>query len=285
MNKYHILILLCSIPILFSSPSYAKGGFEHYNDMLDIFPFAQISTNHKVIDLYYSINSYLDDPNWENNSKQKRPIFVCNDDVFSQLSWANHRIWFHWGLSDPKYPSKSLSKSFEPLKRLVDNKLPEQEDKERFWNSLIDEENDRLRVIYQKATTAFGYNSESVNNMQHNQIWAFATILYSIHILGDLTTSEYKIVRAEEDIRNDVYNAIRILGGFTNKKSAESLILFLKQEAPISTSAKGSSSSSAQKFIDALKDKKRGFSQFILSCRGFGYNYKQRFREAILITK
>ena len=284
VKKLHTLTILSFLNILCLASSFAKSGVEHYSDMLDIFPFTQESFNHKVIDLYYAINSYLDEPNWE-IPDHKRPIFVCNDNIFSQISWANHRIWFHWGLSDPKYPSKSLSKSFEPLKRMVYDKLIKYDDRNRFWNALQIEEHDRLKVIYEKATIAFGYNPTSINNMQHNQIWAFATILYSIHILGDLTTTAYKIVRAEDDVRNDIFNSIKILGGFDNKQAAESLITFLKQEAPISSSSTGTSMSSAQKLIDALKDKNRGFSQFILACKGVGYNYKQRFKDAKLITK
>lgn len=252
--------------------------------MLDIFPFLQESRNDKLLDLYYTINSYLDEPNWVDDS-YKRPSFICNDYYFNKLSWDNHRIWFHWGLSDPHYPSHSHAKTFNPLQRIVNDKLMLQKDRDRFWNSLFLEEHERLQVIWEKAVVAFGYNPSSVQSLQKDQIWAFTTILYDIHILGDLSTTEYKIVRSEEDVRKDIYAAIRTIGGFYNKRIANDLISFLEREAPISNTSKGTSSASAQKLIDALKDKKKGFAKFVLSCRGFGYNYAQRFKEARLVVK
>ena len=270
--------LLCTIP------SYAKMGDDHFEDMVDIFPFTQESLNHKVLDFFYVINSYLDEPNWTNNNL-KRPACICEDDIFSQISFGNHRIWFHWGLSDFQYASKSLAKSFSPLKKIVNDKISQSEERQRFWSSICAEEHLRLQTVYQKAVLAFGYDINRVFNLQKTQIWAFATVAYDIHILGDLTTAEYKLVRSEEEGRKDLYQAIRVLAGHTNMPLAEKLISYLEKEAPISSVAKGTSSCSAQQLLNALKDRKNGFVQFVLSCKGFGYNYKERFKEAMLIVK
>lgn len=283
VRRYLFLLFLVS-GLFCSLPSAAKSGYEHLGDMLDIFPFLQESSNDKVIDLYYSINSYLDEPNWD-EEYYKRPAFVCNDNLFNAISWGNHRIWFHWGLSDPRYPIRSLAKTFHPLQQVVNDRFMQQKDRDRFWDALYLEEHSRLQTIWEKAVVAFGYEPLSVQDMQREQIWAFTTILYDIHILGDLTTTEYKIVRSEDDVRKDIYAAIRTIGGYINKRIAEELITFLEKEAPISNSAKGTPSASAQKLLDALKDKKKGFSQFVLSCRGFGYNYIERFKESRLVVK
>lgn len=252
--------------------------------MLSVFPFTLESRNDRVLNFFYVINSYLDEPNWIDDNF-KRPAFVCEDRLFSKLSFGNHRIWFHWGLSDFQYASNSMAKSFRPLNSIVNNKIQRYDDRERFWTSLCAEEHQRLQTVFEKAAMAFGYDINNVQDMQRKQIWAFATIAYNIHILGDLTTSEYKIVRSEEDVRQDIFRAIRILAGHTNRQLAEKLISFLEREAPISNENKGTIYCSAQKFINALKDKKNGFTQFILSCKGFGYNYIERFKEAMLIVK
>lgn len=283
MRRYLFPLFLIA-GLLCTFPSFAKLGDEHYDDMLDIFPFLQDSRNHNVINLYYTINSYLDEPNWEKDN-YKRPAFICNDKFFNDLSWGNHRIWFHWGLSDPRYMSNSLAKKFTPLKRVVNDNLMRQDDRDRFWDALYQEEHSRLKTIWDRMVVALGYDPESVYSMQREQIWAFATILYDIHILGDLTTSEYRLVRSEEDVRKDIYAAIRTIGGSHNKRIAEELISFLEREAPISSASRGTPTGSAQKLLTAMKDKKKGFSQFVLNCKGFGHDYKRRFKDARLAVK
>jgi len=224
------------------------------------------------------MNSYIDKPDGEN--VVSRPKCIDEDKVFYYISFANHRIWFHWGLSDYRYTSKSMAKSFSPLVRIVNDKIIRYDDRERFWTNLCEEEHNRLQNIYQKAAIAFGYNLHSVQDMQREQIWAFATILYCIHILGDHTTTEYKIIRDEKSLREDIFKAIRTLAGQTNKREGENLILYLQKEAPLNEIGRGTTSCSAQKLLDALKDKKNGFSHFILSCKGFGYDYKSRFKSS-----
>lgn len=262
--------------VVCSLPSYAKEGNEHFNDMQSIFPFSTSSKHARVYDLYYTINSYLDEPNWVENNL-KRPSCIVNDKVFSTIQFKNHRIWFHWGLSDPQFPSKSLAKKFSPLVSIVNEKLTRYDDRERFWALVCKEEHERLQVLFQKAVLAFGYNPNSLYDIQRDQIWALTTILYSIHLLGDHTTSEYKIIRDEIDLREDIYSSIRTLAGPKNRQKANDLISFLKKTAPISDIGRGTMNCSAQKFLEAMKDKKHGFSQFILSCNGFGYDYKSRF--------
>ena len=223
-----------------------------------------------------------------NNLLQNIPSSVGlfnNDALFSRLSFGNHRIWFHCGLSDFQYASNSMAKEFRPLAKIVNSKLTCYNDRKRFWAMLGKEEHHRLQKVYEKAVLAFGYDINKMYALQKSQVWAFATIAYDIHILGDLTTAEYKIVRSEKDVREDIFLAIRTLGGHTNKSKAEALISFLNKEAPLSDVGKGTNGSSAQKLLDALKDKKKGFSQFVLSCKGYGYNYKDRFRSAGLEVK
>jgi hypothetical protein len=251
--------------------------------MMSIFPFSTDSRNSQVFDLYETINSYIDNPNWiEKNLK--RPSFICNDSIFSRMTYGNHRIWFHWGLSDFQFPSKSYAKSFAPLIKVVNEKIPDNVNRDRFWTKLCEEEHSRLEIVYNKTAVALGYNANNIYDMQREQIWAFATILYCIHILGDYTTTEYKLVREEKDLRDDIYRSIRVLAGPANKKKGEALIAFLKREAPLSERNKGTVDCSAQQFINALKDKKNGFSQFILACEGFGHNYKMRFKMSGRVT-
>lgn len=272
-----LLGLFCSIL------TFAKSGNDHFYDMLYIFPFTTDSRNNAVFNLYEAINTYIDKPNGV--SVSSRPKCIDDDEVFYNISFTNHRIWFHWGLSDFQNPSKSLAKSFNPLVKIVNDRIKDNDDRKRFWINLCNEEHIKLQDIYLKAIIAFGYDSNSVYDMQRKQIWAFVTILYCIHILGDHTTSEYKVIRSEEDLREDVYKSIRILAGFTNRQKGEALISYLQNKAPLSESGRGTFNCSAQKFLDAMKNKDNGFNQFILSCKGFGENYKTRFIKSGLIIE
>lgn len=263
----------------------AKQGGEHFNDMLYIFPFSTDSRNFAVIDLYHHINSYIDEPNWVETSS-KKPSCIYNDKVFSQkIRVKNHRIYYHWGLSEPRYSSKSLARKFRPLQSVVERQLENEDDKRRFWANLCNEEHKRLQEVYHKAINAFGYNTNKIYQVQHQQIWSLVTILYCIHVLGDHTTTLYDIIREEKELREDVYRSIRTLAGGYNKSEANKLISFLEKEAPLNESGRGTMDCSAQKFLEAMKDKKNGFSQFILSCDGPGYNFRQRFAKAGRITQ
>lgn len=104
----------------------------------------------------------------------------------------------------------------------------------------------------------------------HNQVF--------LHLhLDQIWTNNQPMIHKKYEY---IYNVIR-----NNRTKAMKLIDYLNQTAPISRYSRGTINCSAQKYLDALKNSSHGFSQFLLSCKGFGYNYKDRFREANLKLK
>ena len=274
--KCNIAILILFV-ITVSSPYAlsAKGIENHVQDMQDVFPFA------KCLDVFYLVSSFLDEPDWTVSGAQ-RPHFVNEDPFFSKEKFDNHRIWYHWGLSKLGRSSPSLARTHRPLVNIV-SRFPYDEQR-RFWYLLTEEEQGRLRKLFTKAAPELGFKGK-LFNLQNQQVFALVKIMYSIHLLGDHTTKEYHIIRSEEDIRKDIESSIKILAGPFNDSNAEELIGFLNKTAPISRYSRGTINCSAQKYLNALKDHSYGFSRFLLSCKGFGYNYMNRFKEAKITLK
>ncbi len=268
-------LILFAITASFPYALSAKGTENHVQDMQDVFPFV------KCLDVFYLVSSFLDEPDWTVSGAQ-RPHFVKEDPFFSKEKFDNHRIWYHWGLSELGRSSPSLARTHRPLVNIV-SRFPYDE-QQRFWYLLTEEEQGRLLKLFTKAAPELGYKGK-LFNLQNQQVFALVKIMYSIHLLGDHTTKEYHIIRSEEDIRKDIESSIRILAGPFNGTNAQELIGFLNQTAPISRYSRGTINCSAQKYLDALKDYSHGFSRFLLSCKGFGYNYKARFKEANLKLK
>ncbi|MEE1406949.1 MAG: hypothetical protein U0K42_06705 [Bacteroidales bacterium] len=273
MVKSNILIL--AIIAFFPYALSAKGIENHVQDMQDVFPFAE------CLNIFYLVSSYLDEPDWAVAGAQ-RPHFIKEDPFFSKEKFDNHRIWYHWGLSELGMLSPSLARTHRPLVNIVSRF--QHDEQRRFWLLLTEEEQGRLRKLFAKAAPELGFPGKSFH-LQEQQVFALVKIMYSIHLLGDHTTKEYHIIRSEEDVRRDIESSIRILAGYNNRTKAMKLIDYLNQTAPISRYSRGTINCSAQKYLDALKNSSHGFSQFLLSCKGFGYNYKDRFREANLKLK
>lgn len=284
MNK--ITRIFIGIVLMGCLPAYGKGGNEHFQDMLDVFPFAPNALgNNKVLDFYESLHSFIDEPNWISKERHK-PNCIIKDAIFSQIKFGdgNHRIWFHWGLCEIFPIFKSQAEKSNTLQKYIDDHYGlsylSQEDRHRFWYELKNEEYERIQEIRRKAPIAFGYSNEEYIK----QIWAFVHVLYDIHMLGDHTTTEYDLVLPEDRIREDLFHSIEILGGTENSELSANFISFLKQSSPFVQANPGTKYGSAQKLLNAMKDSQNGFAHFILSCKG-AYSYKMRFEDAGMVIK
>ena len=87
---------------------YNQGIENHVQDMQDVFPFAE------CLNIFYLVSSYLDEPDWAVAGAQ-RPHFIKEDPFFSKEKFDNHRIWYHWGLSELGMLSPSLARTHRPL--------------------------------------------------------------------------------------------------------------------------------------------------------------------------
>ena len=283
-RKMNFKILSLFVCILFGGLQlYGKGGNEHYQDMCDIFPFESCEKFNQLCNKNpYSINNYLDRPNWHlNHYREKRPNCVNRDSVFSKLRFEKHRIWFHWGLSDPMNRGNSMAPKFERLNSNTSIlKLPKVE-QERFWYELVEEEHQRLQKLLALSKQILGYS----NAKNIDQVWAFVHILYDIHLMGDHTTTEYYTILPECDVRKDIEQQITILGGGENETQVSELLNFLRKQVPFTTINPSAPSITAQKYLDALKDENHGFGHFLMSCNGPNTNYRQRFEQAGFVIK
>lgn len=284
------LLLILSICLCFNCfTAYSKDGDEHRRDMIDIFPFSKNCNKicgESNSGLYVKVNRYLDVPDYSRKGANK-PAFVSNDPLFNSLTFKGHRIWYHWGFNDYR-----AAKSYDELAKdciqfFLDKGQITADDAERFWRKLEIEEVDRTKKLLEDTAKALGYIGYANSYpLQKKQIEAFATLLYSIHLMGDHTTSYYWQCRSQKQVREDIYHAIKELGGYQNRKSANRLINYLEIAAPLSENSDiKAQQNAAQLFLDAMKNKRHGFSQFILNCSGAGYRYQNRFKEAGLQLK
>lgn len=256
-----------------SNICYAKSGTGHYTDMSRIFPFDESecsSSNKKIFDLYERVNAYLDYATfpYENSYGKKvgNPRFIGKYERLKYMKFANHRIWYHWGFNrDPK--------RFKPLADVVKENIKngnlKEEDESFFWRKLRDNISERNKVLLSEWSKASGYGGLSkLSRIQREQSNAFITLLVSIHLLGDHTTSETGVIIDRQSLYGEIFTAIDNLAGKKypgNIKAAKSLKNKL-------TRVKGK----PEKFLDVLA---LNFSTFLYSLEGEEYNYKKKFKK------
>lgn len=253
--------MLLLIPLL----AFAHGKEVHVNDMRRIFPFIFDQSNKKIDDFYYLVNAYIDYANFPQikGGQTSTPLCIKNNPKLRNMTFGNHRIWFHWGFN-------KNCRNFRPLvdkveKNIKEGKLSEN-DRDYFWHILNEEIRKRNRTLMGTWAKISGYKElDSLSRAQREQSNAFVTLLYSIHILGDHQTSEKDIIIDLKSLYGDIYNALDNLAGksISNRQKAKSLRnkLRLVQGNP-------------KAFLDKLE---KEFTPFLYSLEGVGYDYKKKF--------
>lgn len=264
-----LLIFLCLFPFYLFSKS--EGG--HSADMGNIFPFDQRyfnvgKQNEAVLNFFNAVNAYLDKPNGENTGK---PHFMY-DPKFSRMTMANHRIWFHWGFGFKN------ARKFVPLVEIVNREIQKgnllASDEEFFWLELKKETARRDKELINLTADLFGYDHiGSISSLQREQLNAFVTVAYSIHIIGDHTTVENYVIQNYYDVIDELYEAFEKLAGksYNNRSKYQKLLTQLKpyEDRP-------------ERFLVGLQ---RYFSDFLLSLDGPMYDYKKKFTEKGYVLK
>lgn len=258
MKKSIVSIFALLFPMLL----FALSGVEHARDMKRIYPFVDCQHNEKVIAFYSLVNKYIDRPNDRNTG---RPDPIKQHPKFSNMKFGNHRIWYHWGFNrDPK--------KFVPLVSAVNNNIEKgvisESDVVEFWDCLIHDVSRRNRYLMNRAGELFGYQSlGSISSSQRQQLNAFVTLLYSIHLLGDHQTTITDLMIDLKSVYGDIYNAIDNLAGRnrTNVSKARELKKELRtvQHDP----------------IVYLNKMEQLFTPFLLTLDGPLYNYKEKFEK------
>lgn len=270
------LLLIAYILFAFSPLCFGKGGSGHYWDMVRVLPFDERYdiANKKIFDFYKMVNAYVDNANFPKQHKTGNPEFIKYDERLRNMVFANHRIWFHWGfnIKDPK--------RFRPLRQIVENNISEgrlkKEDESYFWHRLkreIDRRNDILKSNWAKIS---GYRGLAMlSSVQKEQSNGFVTLLVSIHLLGDHTTSETKVIIDRNTLYKEIDDAIDKIAGANNSTANREAARSLKNKLQ---RTKGD----PNKYIDKLS---KEFTPFLYSLKGKPYDYKSKFKELGYILK
>ncbi|MGV8964117.1 MAG: hypothetical protein ACOH2V_12160 [Candidatus Saccharimonadaceae bacterium] len=256
MKKTLLLLLLAILPTFI----FALSGKEHEKDMQRIFPFVKCKNNNKITTFYSLVNQYIDQPNDINIGK---PVTIANHPKFKNMKFGNHRIWYHWGFNTN--PKKHLP-LIAAIHKNIEKEIISETDVDEFWDCLMKDVGKRNRYLMNSAAEIFGYGAiGSISRNQREQLNAFVTILYSIHIIGDHQTSETSVMSDLKMIYGDVYNAINNLAGRDNRSNANRLkkALILEQSNP-------------KRFLDKME---KEFSPFLMSLDSPLYNYKKKFSD------
>lgn len=237
--------------------------------MQKIYPFAK--SNKQIIAYYNLINDYIDHPyielgkSVEMKGANERPRSIALHPKFSKMSFSNHRIWYHWGFN-------TNPRKYTPLVEIVNKNIAEGKlspsDVDEFWNLINKDRGERNRKLMNETTKIFGYpDIRSISSIQREQVNAFVTILYSIHLLGDHQTSKVDVISDLEAIYRDIYNAIDNLGGKDKKNRTKAKEIKSKLRI---------TENDPKLFLDKME---KEFSPFLLSLDGSLYNYKAKFEK------
>lgn len=266
-------IILLLLFVAFSVMSLcAKGKEGHKKDMTDIYPFERADL--RIQQFYDDVCTFLDSPNGD--GMVSKPRFVTMDERLCRMTFANHRIWYHWGFNrnDP-----NKLKQFKPLADIVASNIQSGKlaasDEPYFWSCLLADIRRRNRDLMNKSAKLFGYDEiGSISSRQREQLNAFVTILYCIHILGDYTTSEKGVLEPLQDVYSDIENAITDLAGSeqTNRQKAKKINSILIKNHVDDT----------ERYMYVLK---QHFAIYILSLEGPLYNYREKFKNMGYILK
>lgn len=177
--------------------SAAKGGREHIQDMIDVYPF-KVQPGDAIYTFFECVQAAIDysefsemfNPETQKPISSKKPSFLY-EPPFENTRWGNHRIWYHWGFN-------ADVRLFSPLTLLVIENI--------------------AKGLMRWAAKALGYPSSSWSGAMRDQLNAFVAIPYAVHLIGD-RFKEYSVtfvVQPMDDIVKSVYNAIDDLAGSGN---------------------------------------------------------------------
>lgn len=269
---YSILFIFCSVL------GFSKGIEEHTKDMRDVFPFAgKVPALEK---LFYMVNDYLDRKDFDNRlyrgNNTGHPVCIVKlieqDPRFKRMTLKEHRIWFHWGFN-------ADIKLFQPLKKMINENIAKgqikAEDAPYFYYVLNQERAKRNRELMNLAGKVLGYSKFQgyVSKAMRDQQNGLVTILYSIHVLGDHTTSSRDWLAKTNVIYKDIHDAIFNIAGrdFHDYQLAKKLVKTLT-----AVSRKPDTKETVELYLQTLKD---NFPRFILSLEAPLYNYRKRFEK------
>ena len=261
----HVYIFLISLLIPFLC--VAKSGQEHINDMIDVYPF-KVNKGDRIYHFFECVNAAID--YGEFNPQQqiktpKKPTFL-KQPPFQNTTWANHRIWYHWGFN-------ANVRLFAPLTALVEKNIANgsmrKEDTELFYSNLYKEIGKRNNELMRQAASVLGYPANGWSSAMRDQINAFVSIPYAVHLLGDrfeqyTTTS---VMQPMEDIIKSVYRAIDNLAG----KELENI-----QNAKRIKNELARSTDTPEEFLNAMK---RLIPEYMLSLRGGIYDINKKCQQ------
>lgn len=267
LNTYKPIIVLLFFSLVPFLNCFGKGGDGHLYDMKRIMPFDENDpvANKKIFDFFKMVNEYLDNADFPSRTiRTGHPAFIKNTPELKYMKFANHRIWFHWGFNkDPK--------KFQPLTRIIKRNIAEDKLKADheyiFWKSLMGEISRRNKFLMDEWAKISGYSGLSVlSRRQRRQSNAFITLLVSIHLLGDHTTSEIGVIINRKALYGEINNAIDNLAGKSSIKN--------RQAANSLKNKLHSVEGDPNKYLDKLSIE---FTPFLFSLEGIGYNYKRKF--------
>lgn len=265
--------MICACCVVLSGLSCeAKSGGEHRSDMVRIFPFDPDDkiSNKKIFSFYDRVNAYLDYATFPNEKvygkKVGHPIFLGKYETLRGMKFANHRIWYHWGFNaDPR--------KFNPLVSAVKSNIQEgrlKPDYEHFfWEKLNQSISERNKVLLSEWAKASGYSGlRQLSKIQRDQSNAFVTLLISIHLLGDHTTSETSVIIDRNTLYAEIFTAIDKIAG---KKDADNMACARSLKNKLKR-VKGNPA----KFLDVLAN---NFTEFLYELNGEECNYKKKFKK------
>ena len=269
-------LLLFLLPLICSG----HGREHHIGDMTDVYPFdvTHRTENKAFIDLCWWVNAtidYLYESNGTLSYSQSNPTFLKDLDpeqsgFYYGLSYGNHRIWFHCGFNgNPRRYAPLAGRVSE----MVNAGTLTGEQAEVLWQMVTKEQGIRNRRLIRKCADLFAY-PPSMSRAQQEQVNGFVSILYDIHLLGDMETSEKDAIDPVS-LYEDIYSSIFRLAGrrFSNYKAARRFVSRLKgiedRENP----------------TPFLRELKTSFTPFLLGLSGDMYDYKRMFEKKGYVLK
>lgn len=257
--------LISGIVIFTALGCYAKSGNEHLRDMQEIFPFdvSRKVENKKIFEIFAHVNAYLDYTDFPTGKSVGKPKFIKESATLKDMTFANHRIWYHWGFNgDPK--------KFVPLvdmvKQNIDRGTLKPEYEYIFWDKLKANIGERNNILTKEWGKVFGYQG-NLSKLLRDQSNGFITLLVAIHLLGDHTTTETAIILDKNTLYAEIITAIYKIAGNrqANRACAKSLEKKLRTVKD-----------NPKKFINVLK---QDFTPFLYDLEGAEYNYKKKFQK------
>jgi len=265
---------------MISTVCFGHGWAHHVGDMKAVYPFdeAHAAENKAFFDLCWWVNAtidYLYESNGTLSYSQSNPTFLRDLDptqsgFYYGLSYGNHRIWFHWGFNgNPRRYAPLAGRVSE----MVNSGTLTGEQAEILWQMIAKEQSRRNQRLMSRCADLFGY-SQAMSAAQRAQVNGFVSILYDIHLLGDMETSEKDAIDAAS-LYEDIYASIYRLAGRTwsNYQSARRLVNRLKRVED------------RMNPTPFLRELKKSFTPFLLGLSGGVYDYRKTFEKRGFVLK